>query len=231
MLPRLSRSFRALSYKVRSLFATARTIKAPEKKKVVRVSLVALGATLGAALAIAAGFTLAQVLNVKDHTEKANETMRAMERDLLDAQRKQIEAFKALPEAGEIRQNIGSGFNTWSISEQALPKVKTELDHKIAAIRDVSEGDDLVKGYKGMIGGLIKGTEEEIPFKEDRLNTLQIELEQDCLIQMDGNTEPLDAGGRKLISSISQVLELDLELAHTTHQILSTYEIKLNLLD
>lgn len=99
------------------------------------------------AVTVMALSVLGTVACKKSPDERANEAVtlvRAMDQELLSAQKAAMQKFKAEPDADDIRIMMGANFDGWAVSEKCLSKNEDSFEQALINYQKDSKGDALV---------------------------------------------------------------------------------------
>jgi len=184
--------------------------------------------SLSTVLMVVGILSLACKPSAEKRAEAATTLMRQMEKDLLAAQKKEVDAFKALPEADAIRIDMGdANFDTWSLSEKCLSKNEEIMDAKLVSIQKDARDEALIGEYRIYAKGLGKTWQGDIPVKEDRGKKYQVQLSEGIFVLSDGKKVPMDDSTRKTVTNVCKMIPMDVEYLKDSMHITDTYVAKL----
>jgi len=162
---------------------------------------------------------------------EATTLVRAMHADLLDAQKKVIAKFKALPEADAIRIAIGDkSFNSWLISEKNLAQTDDQQEQALITIQKDAKDDPLIGELRLYAKKLAKTCQEDIPDYEGRLSKTTKDLAQGQMTTdklVIDLAKPEAAGLKKSLENSTKILPFQIEGLKAKQTIATAYEIKL----
>jgi hypothetical protein len=183
-----------------------------------------LTATLAATLLIAG-------IGCKPSAEKraaeAATLTRAMDQEILDAQKKVMAKFKALSNADEIRMEMGNNWDGSPLSDKNFSSMEENLETSLISLQKNANGEALVGELRLNAKKMAKGIQQEIPEGESSLNMLSKQLQNGMLIANNGSTTPMNAATRKLLQGVVTVIQLKLEYMKESQKIAEAYEVKI----
>jgi len=180
------------------------------------------------ALTVVGVFSLGCKPSPEKRAETATTLMRTMEKELLEVQKKQVDAFKVSPDADNTRLVLGDKFDGWSVSEKNLGTAEEALDQKIVTIQKDAKDEALIGEYRIWIKGVSKNAQENLPVNENKLLKFQKMLDQNQMILDNGAKVALDDNSRKIYSSLVKVVPAEIEIGKGYMKVADAYVAKLD---
>ncbi|BDU74159.1 hypothetical protein [Mesoterricola silvestris] len=160
-------------------------------------------------------------------TQEATALMRAMDQEVLAAQRTIITQFKALPQADEYRLALDKGLDTWDISDKKLAENEEAMEKALIGFQKDAREDALIGEYRLYAKKMARtAQEQEAEYDSRRINTRK-EMERGTF-NYQGATIPLGEPGKRIRSAVLAILPLEIHLQAETRRISAEYEAKLS---
>ena len=170
----------------------------------------------------------APIQNTMDtRTEDAVNLAKAMIGDLLEAQRKVITRFKALPESDDIRMNFGRNMYGWSVSEKALSNKREDYETSLAAYQKDFKDTALVDELRLYAKKIVRNSQDNLPKYEARIANAQKLLRDGKLPDKDGKPMDLSDADRKSQEGLVKILPLEIEFLKDSQKLASAYAARL----
>ena len=115
--------------------------------------------------------------SVEDRASDATKIVRDMNRDIVEAEKKVITKFKALPEADDIRMMLGKNIDDKVVSEKMLNTVEEAREKELVENQKDYKGESLIGQLHISVKGLNKRTSDGTIEAESFLSVLSKGLE------------------------------------------------------
>ena len=159
--------------------------------------------------------------------QQATSLVRAMHAEILEAQKRTIAKFMALPEADDIRIYFDKNFYSWSVSEKSRATRQEEFETALATYTKDFKDAALVDELRIYAKRVQKNTQDGIGPMEARLGQVQKELREGKFIREGKAVEFTDAT-RKTWTILLQLLRLELEFKREAVAIAGRYAAKIS---
>lgn len=173
------------------------------------------------------------VTAVITHTgEKANAAIqlsRAMQGEIVQAQKALIAKFNALPESDDIRIDMGKYFYGWSVSEKAMASNQERFDSSMAGYEKDFSGDALVDELRVFAKSIQRNARESIPAYEQQVQSQKQSLVDGKTIK-DGKLVDMTPFQRKLGMDLLKILAMEIDFQAQIQRISTKYLDKISTL-
>ena len=152
--------------------------------------------------------------------QDATTLVRAMDKEILDAQKKAIDAFKALPtaESDLVRMNLGAAFDNLAISEKNYSTRSDVLESNLISKQKDAKEDALI-GELRLYAKTISSQSQEASAK---FESVASQTKQKLDSGQATNEQDKAAG-----NAIVKACQLETEFEKTAQAIASSYQVKL----
>lgn len=158
--------------------------------------------------------------------QDASSMIRNMNKDILDAQKKVISKFKALPEADAIQINYGKDLDGWAVSERNLSVSEDVMEKTLIGYQKESKDEALIGELRLYVKKVSKATQEKIHDLEIRESRAKKEL-NDGKIVTEKMSLDLNEEDKKACRNMLMIIPLEIEYRKELQRISSEYELKL----
>ena len=184
------------------------------------ITLVILAASL-------AGLGLGCKRSAENRAADATTLIRAMGKDMLEAQKQEIAKFKALPNADAIRLDLDKNLDGWSVSEKNLSQKEDNLEKILINFQKEAKEEALIGDLHLYAKKMAKESQEQGPEYQGRLDKTKKQLDTGQVILDNGTGVPMPENIKKLYGEISQIIPLEIELRKADQKIAEGYTAKL----
>lgn len=158
--------------------------------------------------------------------QQAASLVRAMQAEILEAQKRVIAKFMGLAEADDIRIHFEKNFYGWSVSEKSRITRRDEFETAMAAYAKDFKDDALVDELRIYAKRLQKTSQEALGPMEVRLGNVQKELRDGKYVREGKPVEFTDAT-RRTWMGLTKLIPLELEFQKEVAAIAGRYTAKI----
>jgi len=187
-------------------------------------SPIVLGMMMAVPLAIGLGCKPSAEKRAADATTQ----IRAMDQELLGAQKTAMAAFKALPDADDIRLGAGANFDDLIFSEKNLASHEEELEKALISIQKDSKDDALIGELRLYAKKTAQGFQNDLPNIESNHAKMAKDLADGMLTLKDGSRVPMPDAAKKLYQQVVKTMPLQEQFQKDSQKIGEAYEAKLS---
>lgn len=188
-------------------------------------------------LAIAAisilGTGIACKRSAESRAQDASALVRSMNQEVLEAQKKAIAKFKALPNSDDYRLNLGANLDGWSVSDKNYSKREDDMEKSLIELQKNAKDEALIGELRLFAKKRGQDSQGKVAEFESRLAKTQKSLQTGKLQDDNGGpttfdlNEPASAGLKKTMEQIQQLLPIEIEFHRESQRIANAYEAKL----
>jgi len=179
-------------------------------------------------LALPASVQVPAVSTPDAKAEDAVRCTRAMLGEILDAQKKIIMKFKALPESDDIRILFGKNMYTWDVSDKSFSARREEFDAALAAYQKDFKAGPLIDELRLYAKKLMRTSQETTSRYEARITKAQKELRDGKTLDKDGKSVDISEPEKKTQEALLKILPFEIEFLKEYQNIAAAYGSKIS---
>ena len=158
--------------------------------------------------------------------ETATTLVRAMDQDLLAAQKRIVDQFNALPEADGFRLALDPNLDSWDISSKNLAEHEEALEKGLISLQKDAKEDALIGEYRLYAKKLGQAAQEQCADFESRLIQARKDLATGT-VAYQGASYPMNDAGRKIHQALVAILPMEIRMDQEVQKITATGETRL----